>query len=175
MPKNAELFREPMKGVILLQYRFVGGLLFVFGGAMVWFATQYQNWLGGFTGVIFVVGGALLLFINEGVEIDISLKKYRFYSTILMYSYGKWKPLPKVDYITIYSENEGVTSHVASLHYTAHDQKLKIALIYGNHQQIAIGRYNNKEKAVEVGKLLAANLKTKLLDCTKKEPIWMIE
>jgi len=156
-------------------YKFVGSLLILFGVSMLWFSWQYQNWIGGVLGLAFFAGGIALVFAAEGIEIRCSEKKFRNYSSIFGVVWGEWKALPKLDYITIYHEKLGMNSHVASLHYTLHDQKLKIALVYGNHQQIAVGRFNSNEKALDAGKYLAIQLETKLLDYTQKEPVWLIE
>jgi|GEM_PF-2303040 len=175
MQETASIFHKPLREPSAPLYKFVGGLLVLFGGLMLWFSWQHQNWIGGVTGFVFFVGGMALVFVSEGIEINFSDSLFRNYSSIFGFFWGRWNPLPNIEYVTIYSENLGVTNFVSSLQYTYHDQKLKIALVHGDHQQISVGRFKSKEKALEVGKLLAAKLETKLLDYTQKEPVWLIK
>jgi hypothetical protein len=175
MKPAANIFRSTLSEPSVPLYRFVGSLLFISGSVMIWLSYEYQSWIGGATGILFFIGGASLLLIREGIEINFKDRTYRNYSSVVNILIGQWKALPALDYITIYNEKLGMNSHVASLHYTLEEQKLKIALVYGNKQQIAVGRFHTKEKAFDVGKLLAIKLQSKLLDYTQKEPVWLIE
>jgi len=174
MQESSSLFREPLREPSVPLYKFVGSLLILSGVIMLWFSWQHQNWFGSVIGFVFFAGGMALVFASEGIEINFAESLFRNYSSIFGFFWGRWKPLPNIEYVTIYHEILGVNNYVSSLQYAYQEEKLKIALIYGNHQQISVGRFNSKEKALNVGKLLAAKLETKLLDYTQKEPVWLI-
>jgi hypothetical protein len=166
MKQTGELYHKQFSEVNMPQYRFIGVLLSLAGGFMLWKLNPI-----GF--ILFIAGMALVLF-REGIEIRIKERQFRSYTSIFSIFMGKWKPLPEIEYITIFNERVNQEAWMLSIHGNTLDEHIKVALVHENHQQITLGIFVQKEKAVEVATKLATQLGTKLLDYTTKNPVWLI-
>ncbi|MBU3926201.1 MAG: hypothetical protein KKB74_00220, partial [Bacteroidetes bacterium] len=80
-----------------------------------------------------------------------------------------------IEYITIFKERVNQEAWMLSIHGNTLDEHIKVALVHGNHQQIPVGIFKVKERAVEAAVKLATQLGTKLLDYTTKDQVWLIE
>ncbi|MFA5418095.1 MAG: hypothetical protein WC341_06510 [Bacteroidales bacterium] len=167
MKQTDDLYRNQFSEVNMPQYRFIGVLLTLAGGFMLW----KLNPIGL---ILFVVGMALVFF-REGIEIRIKEREFRSYISIFSIFMGKWKPLPEIEYITIFNERVNQEAWMLSIHGNTLDEHIKVAIVHENHQQITLGIFVLKEKAVEAATKLATQLGTKLLDYTSKDQVWLIE
>ncbi len=127
--------------------------------------------------VIFVlVSIAVALFtIHEGIEINLVTQRYRQYTSVFFVYIGKWKPIPSIDYITIYKERVHQQVYVSSIATDTTSDSIKVAMVYGQNQQIALGKFELKQEAITLGTRFAEELNTKLLDYTSVKPHWIIE
>ena len=166
MKQTDELFRNQFSEVNMPQFRFIGWLLSLAGGFMLWKLNPI-----GF--ILFIAGMALVLF-HEGIEIRIKERQFRSYISIFSIFMGKWKPLPEIEYITLFNERVNQEAWMLSIHGNTLDEHIKVALVHGNHQQIPVGIFKDKERAVEAATKLATQLGTKLLDYTTKDQVWLL-
>ncbi|MDP2724362.1 MAG: hypothetical protein Q8O72_16545 [Bacteroidales bacterium] len=166
MTHSGELYRKQFSEVNMPQYRFIGVLLTLAGGFMLW----KLNPIGL---ILFIAGIALALF-REGIEIRIKERQFRSYTSIFTIFMGKWKPLPEIEYITIFNERVNQEAWMLSIHGNTLDEHIKVVIVHGNHQQIPVGIFKDKEMAVEAATKLATQLGTKLLDYTTKDPVWVL-
>ncbi|OFY49042.1 MAG: hypothetical protein A2W85_16440 [Bacteroidetes bacterium GWF2_41_31] len=166
MKQTDELFRNQFSEVNMPQFRFIGWLLSLAGGFMLWKLNPI--------GFILFVAGMVLAFFREGIEIRIKERLFRSYISIFSIFMGKWKPLPEIGYITLFNERVNQEAWMLSIHGNTLDEHIKVALVHGNHQQIPVGIFKDKEKAVEAATKLATQLGTKLLDYTSKDQVWVL-
>lgn len=120
------------------------------------------------------IAGALFT-IHEGVEIDTVNKRYREYTSLLFVYVGKWKPLPTIDYITIYRERLHQNIYVSRIATDTTSDSIKVALVYGKNKQIPIGKFESKKDAINLGVMFSKELGVKLLDYTSSRPNWIVE
>lgn len=126
--------------------------------------------------VFFLVPIAAALFtFHEGIEINLATQRYRQYTSIFFVYIGIWKPIPSIDYITIYNERMHQQVHVSSIATDTTSDSVKVAMVYGQNQQIALGKFELKQEAITLGTRFAEELNTKLLDYTSVKPHWIIE
>lgn len=167
MKQNENLYRKQLSEVDMPQFRFIGVMLMAAGGFMLW----YLNPIG----LLLFIVGICLVFIRDGIEIRMSERQFRSYYSVFTMMMGKWKPLPEIEYITIFNERVNQEAWVSSIRNNLVDKHVKVALVYGNNQQLAVGIFESKVKAVETATDLAKQLGVRLLDYTTKDPVWIIE
>lgn len=85
---------------------------------------------------------------------DLKNRKFKDQIQVGPFKVGKWKDLPKLDYISIF----GV--------YSKHD--FEINLWYNKNKYANISTADDKESAFELGFRIANQLNIKLLDATEK-------
>jgi len=166
MKQTDELFRNQFSEVNMPQFRFIGWLLSLAGGFMLWKLNPI--------GFILFVAGMVLAFFREGIEIRIKERQFRSYISIFSIFMGKWKSLPEIEYITLFNERVNQEAWMLSIHGNTLDEHIKVALVHASHQQIPVGIFESKEKAVEAATKLATQMGTKLLDYTTKDPVWLL-
>jgi hypothetical protein len=112
-------------------------------------------------------------FSYAGIQIDFEKNLYHEYLGLLFLKFGKWKPLPEIQYVTVFIDRTVQEMHVASISGTQTLNDIKINLVVEKNSYISIGKFKNKPEAMKAGQLLAINLKTKLLDFTGSQSEWV--
>lgn len=82
---------------------------------------------------------------------DFKNKLYKLEYVFVWFKQGKWKPLPELEYVSVFQKEDGV---------------YEINLWYVRNKHFKIYRMLNKEKAMEVGKQIATSLRIDFLDAT---------
>jgi hypothetical protein len=90
----------PILKIVLGVVVFFGGLFIFFFGAILF-------------GLMFMVIGVNLCLL-EGSEIDLNNKLYRTTKSIFGLKLGKWKPIPKFEYISVFKTSETQQVNVVS-------------------------------------------------------------
>ena len=118
-------------------------------------------------------GIGVFLMLQEGSEIDLASKKYREIYSVLSLSFGKWKDLPEIEYVSIFKtkENKKVQGMGASASFSNNIYKLN--LFYDRNQKIEAYRTDNLDDAFENAKYLSEVLNINILDATKRESKWL--
>ena len=106
-------------------------------------------------------------------KFDLENRKYLDYYGFLGIKIGKWKEIPKTDYVTVFPERSvqgknlmSISSHHAETYY-------KIDLIISRTKRINAGQVYDKKAALEKGKEIAKALNVRLLDYTTEESKWV--
>lgn len=147
------------------QFIFLGYLISLFG---VYLLVQLN-----FLGLFVILAGLFLSFSFTGIEVSISENRFREYLGVFKMKFGKWHKLPKVEYVTVFMDRTIQQMHVASISTTQANNDFKINLVITKTEHISIGTFIDKTVALDTGKQLAVGLKTKLLDYTSGEPVWV--
>jgi len=148
-----------------LQFIYFGYFLFGFG--------IYLSLKLNILGFFFVLIALILSFSFIGIKINFKENIYKEYINIYGISFGKWKLIPKIQYLTIFIEKLSQNINVSSISRSSSYENFKINIIISETKRISIGVFKNKEEAVKAGKILAKGLKTKLLDNSSENPEWI--
>jgi len=151
------------------QFRILGVLAAIYG-----IYTLFTNGLTLFgLEFILIVAGILINLFTSGIQLEFSKNLYREYTSLLGLRFGKWINLPKIDYVTVHQNQIVKRGGVQSIDYQSRDKVLQVSLIVSEFKKYEVGIFFTKEQAIEIGKLCADNLKTRLLDYTGREPKWV--
>lgn len=144
-----------------------GIIVFIFAFYVIF----YQNILFGF----FMASFAIYLNSSEGSQINLDSRTYRNIWSIFGIHFGKWKPIPTFEYISVFKgrQKQRVNSLGASTTFT--DEVFLINLFYGRNRHETFYRTFKKEDAFEVAKHFRLALGIGILDATEREQKWLDE
>lgn len=162
---ETKIYTSKARRLTLPQFQMFGFVLMALGGYMLY----QSNWFG--FAALFV--GFSLYFLQGGIQIDFEKRLHREYFGLLNFRFGKWTPIPELEYVTLFVANYVQRGSVASIDNNFKDSKINISLIVSNAVKFEGGSFISKEKALETGKMFARSLNTKLLDYTDREPKWV--
>ncbi len=97
------------------------------------------------------LAGAFYFSVIQAYYFDFKNKQYKHESAYLIFKLGKWKPLPILEYISVFKKEEAV---------------YEVNLWYVRNKHFKIYRMFDEDEAMQVGKQLAASLNIDLLDAT---------
>ncbi len=123
---------------------------------------------------IFNLAVGVSLLSTEGSEINLENKTYRTVKSIFGINFGKWKPCPNFDYVSVFSTNEGieVSSYGASIRNNK-KQVILLNLFYEGNKHITFYKTNDKADAFKVAEHFKLALDIDILDATKRESNWV--
>lgn len=124
-------------------------------------------------GILSIIFGSIFSFSFIGIRFNFKEIIYQEYFNIFGFYFGKWREIPKTQYVTIYIEKYSQGMNVSSINKKNIYTNFKIDLIISEKEKINIGTYKNKDKAFNTGIFLAKKIKTKLLDYTLSTPEWI--
>lgn len=164
-----ENFNNKLEKYFPLQFVMLGYLLTIFGLYLLIIPFNLF-------GIALIVPALVFSFSKTGIQINFNSNEFKDYFFIFGLRFGKWHKLPKIEYVNIHLEKYSQVMNVQSISRGAVYNKITVNLIISktNRKNVAIYETNEKERALETGKLLAKNLNTKLLDYTSKKPEWII-
>ncbi|RYH76047.1 hypothetical protein EVU94_03560 [Flavobacteriaceae bacterium 144Ye] len=118
-------------------------------------------------------GIGVFLMLREGSEINLANKTYRQLYSAMGIDIGKWKPLPDIEYVSVFKtkENKRVQGMGASAVWE--NQIIKLNLFYNSNKKIEAYITTDKDDAFEVAKHLAEVLQIDILDATENESKWL--
>lgn len=120
-----------------------------------------------------LIGMGIFFLLVEGSEFDFKHKKYRVIKSVLGVSFGQWKPIPNIDYISVFKTNETTTLRQTSAEANVTTEIIKLNLFYNNNQRIEAYNTYNKEDAFVKAKEFAKLLNIDILDATGRESKWI--
>ncbi|WP_298513527.1 hypothetical protein [uncultured Kordia sp.] len=134
-------------------------------------------------GIIVLITGSLYGFILcglsffylylDGSEIDFETNKYRTFTEVFGIRYGKWKELPEIDYVSVFSTTESVIVRSRSAEAKVRTNVVVVNLFYHGNHRIKAYTAKKKEKAFQIAKQIAEILKIDILDATEAESKWI--
>ncbi len=136
----------------------VTGYVFILIGAFVIF----NNKLGG---SLLVIVGIIISFGLSYIEIDLNQNRYRECSNIFGLKFGKWMPLPKYPFITLFKQKLSSTASSISNRkaITSYELVYNMYLLNQTHRKkVLINRESNKKiaekKLLDFSKILSASI-----------------
>jgi len=115
----------------------------------------------------------IYLWIQEGVEINLKQSVYRKTKSLFGIALGKWQPLPKIDYVSVFKTSETTTVWAASASANVTNAIIKVNLFYDTNQKLEIYNSKNLEDAFLKAKQIATALDIDILDATSRESKWL--
>ena len=118
-------------------------------------------------------GIGVYLALTQGSEINLATKEYRELYSIFGINFGKWKPLPALEYVSVFKtkENSRVQGLGASANFSS--SIIKLNLFYNTNRKIEAYSTVDEADAFKVAKHLADVLKIDILDATERETKWL--
>lgn len=122
--------------------------------------------------MLFVIG--LNLISTEGSEINLENKTYRNIKSIFGVNFGKWKPCPKFDYVSVFKTKEATEiSSLGATIGTFKNDVLLLNLFYQGNKHITFYKTDNKADAFNVAEHFKIVLDVDILDATETESRWL--
>jgi hypothetical protein len=117
-----------------------------------------------------VIGINLVL--TEGSEINLENKTYRTVKSIFGINFGKWKPCPKFEYVSVFKTRETQRVNVVTATTAFTNDIIVLNLFYGN-KKITFYKTDNKIDAFKVAEHFKLALDIDILDATESEKKWI--
>ncbi|WCO01481.1 hypothetical protein [Psychroserpens ponticola] len=118
-------------------------------------------------GIVFMIMSFFLIK-TDGSEINLESKTYRKTYSFLGIKTGKWEPLPKVEYITVFATTEDITVRALSAETTNSKDVILLNIFYDRNKKFTAYSTTNLKDAFDVASHIANALLIDLLDATKK-------
>ncbi|RZJ68347.1 MAG: hypothetical protein EOO50_02695 [Flavobacterium sp.] len=137
--------------------------------------------LAGLASVLFLsilmgfmcIGYSLKLLLREGTQIDLASKTYRTVYSFFGLLFGKWQPIPPVEYVSVFKTREGTPANLyGATVATVQTSIIHLNLFYGSKHFTAY-KTEDKEDAFKVANHLKLALDIDILDATEKEKKWL--
>ncbi|TMM56968.1 hypothetical protein FEE95_10770 [Maribacter algarum] len=144
----------------------------IFGGFLciaAFFVIFTTSILFGF----FIMAFGVYLASTEGSQINLDDKTYRTIWSLFGVHIGKWKPIPKFEYISVFKgkQKQRVNSLGASTTFT--EDVILVNLFYSRNKHHTFYRTFSKEKAFEVANHFKLALDIDILNATEKKQKWL--
>lgn len=123
-------------------------------------------------GLVFIVA-SVYFFQTDGIEIDLIRKKYRKTINIFSLTFGKWKELPEIEYISVFKTTKSSRVWVSSASTKVTNSIVKVNLFYNTNQKIEAYVADDASDAFVVAKQIASALNIDVLDATSRETKWL--
>jgi hypothetical protein len=128
--------------------------------------------LSSYQGFISIGVGVFLLLV-EGSEFDFKNQKYREIKSVLGISFGKWKPIPDIEYLSVFRTNETTTLRQRTAEANVTNEIIKLNLFYERNKKIEAYNTYDINDAFKKAKEIASILKIDILDATERESKWL--
>ncbi len=152
-------------------------VIYIFGGiGLLAFASSY--FLQSLSGLILFLSYPILFFlIKQHLQIDFATKMCRLGIDFMGFTFGKWKPLPTIEYISVFRKQYRNNSFEDSgeLHWDETFEKVEVNLILNRRETLNVWVGDDKLKAIEAAKFIGKKLNLRVLDATQREFIWLDE
>ena len=125
-----------------------------------------------FKGFILIGMGVFFLLV-EGSEFDFKNQTYREMKSIFGISFGKWKPIPNIEYVSVFRTNETTTLRQTTAEANVTNEIIKLNLFYNTNQKIEAYNTYDINEAFEKAKQIATILNIDILDATERESKWL--
>ena len=147
-------------------FKKVLGFIFVFLGL---FSFTRLNLIFG---AIFISLGLNFL-ITEGSEIDLDSNTYRSVKSLFGSNFGKWKPCPQFDYVSVFKTKENQTVRVVTAEATVQSDIILLNLFYNKNKHITFYKTQDKSDAFLVAEKFKSIFNIDILDATAKDKKWL--
>ena len=123
-------------------------------------------------GLIFLAIGINLI-LTEGSEIDLGKKTYRTVKSIFGLNFGKWKPCPKFEYVSVFRTKETQRVNVVTATTALTSEIILLNLFYDRNKNITFYKTEDRNDAFKVAEHFKLALDIEILDATESEKKWL--
>ena len=123
-------------------------------------------------GMIFLVIGLNLLS-SEGSEINLESNTYRNIKSIFNFSFGKWKPCPEFEYVSVFKTKENQTIRVVTAEATVQSEIILINLFYNTNKHITFYKTKDLTDAFKVAEKFKSFFNIDIFDATTNDHKWL--
>ncbi len=123
-------------------------------------------------GAIFITIGINFL-LTEGSEIDLDTSTYRSIHSLFGFHFGKWKPCPKFEYVSVFKTTENQTVRVITAETTLQNDIILLNLFYNGNKHITFYKTQDKNDAFKVAERFKTIFNIDILDATESEKKWL--
>ncbi len=117
---------------------------------------------------------SLAVFIaKKELTVSFSLSKYRYALRIFTIKLGSWEPMPKVEYVSIFSAKKRQDVAVGPITTSTAYSEMEVNLVYNKSKRLTVFETNDFSNAFSIAELFAAQLNLKIYDATKREGKWL--
>src|SRR5574343_634680 len=122
--------------------------------------------------IVLIIG--INLISTEGSEINLENKTYRTVKSIFGINFGKWKPCPKFEYVSVFKTKEAteVSAYGATIG-TFKNDIIVLNLFYKGNKHITFYKTDDKIDAFKVAEHFKLTLDIDILDATESESKWL--
>ena len=118
-------------------------------------------------GLLFIALGANLL-LTEGSEINLQDQTYRSIKSIFGLRFGKWKPCPDFEYISVFKTKENLTLRFVTVETTLQNDIIQLNLFYNTNKHITIYKTQDKTDAFNVAARFKSIFNIDIVDATER-------
>ena len=149
----------PMKKVLAIFFMLLGIAIFLFNNI--------------FIGIFLTLIGINMIG-TEGSEINLENKTYRTIKSVFGLKFGKWKPCPEFEYISVFKTNEKTNINIyAATVGTFKTDIILLNLFYKGNKHITFYKTDDKADAFKVAEHFKLALDIDILDATGEENKWL--
>lgn len=124
-----------------------------------------------FGAIFFVIGLNLLL--TEGSEINLDTTTYRSIKSFMGLHFGRWKPCPEFEYVSVFKTKESSTVRVITAETTVQSNVILLNLFYNGNKHITFYKTQDKKDAFKVAEKFRSIFQIAVLDATGSEKVWI--
>ena len=123
-------------------------------------------------GVLFL-GAGVFFFYTDGIEIDLTTKKYRNTINLFGLTFGKWKAFPQIEYVSVFKTTQTTRVWVSTASTNVTTTVVKINLFYNTNQKIEAYETDSTDIAFDIANQIATALQIDVLDATSRDTKWL--
>lgn len=124
--------------------------------------------------------GLLLLFptyfliTRRCIIVDFENLQYKNARIFNSYSNGLWKPLPKIEYISIFKATVVSKTYSITYRYIEHKQKIiKINLVYNTNKKLTIFETLEEPESLKLALEISNKINVPILNALSKDRVWL--
>lgn len=118
-------------------------------------------------------GIGLFLIKREGIEVNLDSKTYRSLISFLGIHFGKWKPVPNIEYVSIFKTTENVRIRAVTAEANLSNEIYKINLFYKRNKYITAYKTEDIDDAMNIGVDVGKVFQIDVLDATTPNQKWL--
>ena len=106
-------------------------------------------------------------------KIDLDNVTYRSIHSLFGFHFGKWKPCPKFEYVSVFKTTENQTVRVITAETTLQNDIILLNLFYNGNKHITFYKTQDKNDAFKVAEKFKLIFNIDILDATESEKKWL--
>jgi len=130
-----------------------------------------------YDGIFLIALGTIIFFFKKGIELDLQKRNFRNFISFFKFRIGKWKDLPDIEYVSVFSTREFSLDSSLRVDYEPGVPEtfdvIHINLFYDRNKKITSFRTQNRKEAFNVAHEIAQILNIDILDATERESKWL--